>query len=65
MAVGIVTTVGCPHCKRAKAALSEKKISYEEAELSGARDVLGRVKEFTGSRTVPQVRVAIVARGFR
>lgn len=54
-AVGIVTTVGCPYCKKAKAALREKGVKYEEAELGTARDILAKVKETTGQGTVPQV----------
>lgn len=54
-AVGIVTTVGCPYCKKAKAALAEQGIKYQEAELGTARDVLAKVKETTGQGTVPQV----------
>jgi glutaredoxin len=53
--VGIVTTVGCPHCKRAKAALKKERVAYEEADLATARDVLAKVKETTGQTTVPQV----------
>jgi glutaredoxin len=53
--VGIVTTIGCPYCKKAKAALKEQGVQYAEAELGSARDVLAKVKETTGYATVPQV----------
>lgn len=53
--VGVVTTIGCPYCKKAKAALKEKGIPYQEANLGSARDVLAKVKETTGQTTVPQV----------
>lgn len=53
--VGVVTTVGCPYCKKAKAALKEKGVPYQEADLGSARDVLAKVKETTGQTTVPQV----------
>lgn len=54
--VGVVTTVGCPYCKKAKAALRDKGVEYAEADLGSARDVLAKVKETTGQGTVPQVR---------
>lgn len=53
--VGVVTTVGCPYCKKAKATLQEQGVQYAEAELGSARDVLAKVKETTGHTTVPQV----------
>jgi Glutaredoxin len=53
--VGIVTTVGCPYCKKAKAALKDAGVEYDEAELGSARDVLAKVKETTSQSTVPQV----------
>lgn len=59
--VGVVTTSGCPHCKRAKAALKEKGVEYAEADLGKARDILAKVKETTGQSTVPQVRLASVS----
>lgn len=55
--VGVVSTVGCPHCKKAKAALKEKGVLYQEADLASAREVLAKVKETTGQTTVPQVRL--------
>eukprot|EP00892_Ulva_mutabilis_P005886 jgi/Ulvmu1/366/UM001_0373.1 len=53
--VGVVTTVGCPYCKKAKAALKEQGVQYQEAELGTARDILAQVKETTGQGTVPQI----------
>ena len=53
--VGVVTTIGCPYCKRAKAALKDRNVEYTEADLGTARDVLAKVKETTGQGTVPQV----------
>lgn len=55
--VGVVSTIGCPHCKKAKAALKEKGVPYQEANLASAREVLAKVKETTGQTTVPQVRI--------
>jgi glutaredoxin len=54
-AVGVVTTIGCPYCKKAKAALKERGVEFAEADLGSARDVLAKVKETTGQTTVPQV----------
>jgi glutaredoxin len=53
--VGVITVLGCPYCKQAKAALSLKSIRYTEAELTNARDILDEVKATTGQSTVPQV----------
>ena len=53
--VGVVTTIGCPYCKKAKQALKDQGVQYDEAELGSARDVLKQVKETTGQGTVPQV----------
>jgi glutaredoxin 3 len=53
--VGVVTVLGCPYCKQAKAALTSKGIEYTEAELTNARDILAAVADITGQSTVPQV----------
>jgi glutaredoxin len=53
--VAVVTTAGCPHCKRAKLALSEAGLAYREVNLAGALDVLAELKSQTGKTTVPQV----------
>mmetsp|Transcript_28430 Transcript_28430/g.80226 ORF Transcript_28430/g.80226 Transcript_28430/m.80226 type:complete len:603 (+) Transcript_28430:121-1929(+) len=55
--VAVITTAGCPHCKRAKAALKEAGIQYREVDLEGALDVLAKVKSISGKSTVPQVFV--------
>ncbi len=52
--VTLFTKVGCPHCARAKALLTEKGIAYEEIVLS--RDVtLSSLRAVTRADTVPQV----------
>ena len=53
--VAVITTLGCPYCRRAKAALGEANIAYEEIELSGDLDLLATVKRTSGQSTVPQV----------
>eukprot|EP01026_Neomeris_dumetosa_P058715 TRINITY_DN5473_c1_g1_i6.p1 TRINITY_DN5473_c1_g1~~TRINITY_DN5473_c1_g1_i6.p1 ORF type:complete len:435 (-),score=62.29 TRINITY_DN5473_c1_g1_i6:153-1457(-) len=53
--VVVVTTKGCPYCKKAKALLKEEGVEYSELELSTDKGLLQRVKDFTGQRTVPQI----------
>jgi len=55
--LAVVTTAGCPHCKRAKQALTEAGVEYREHNLAGALDVLAELKRATGKTTVPQVFV--------
>lgn len=52
--VSLFTKVGCPFCARAKAALKERGIDYEEIVLG--KDVTNRsLRAVTGAQTVPQV----------
>ncbi len=53
--VVIVTTVGCQFCKRAKDTLQQAGVMYEEIEASNQLQLLNKIKETTGRRTVPQV----------
>lgn len=55
--VGVVSTNGCPHCKRAKGSLASLGVDFTEAQLGEALDLLAKVKETTGQATVPQVRL--------
>jgi glutaredoxin-like protein len=48
--------VGCPYCARAKAALKEKGLEYEEIVLSDTITVKS-LKAVTGATTVPQVYI--------
>ena len=50
----IVTTVGCQFCKRAKEALRQEKIEYEEIEAGNQLELLSQIKAISGKRTVPQ-----------
>lgn len=59
--VAVVTTAGCPHCKRAKKALGDSGIAFREVNLEGSLEVLGKIKKLTGRTTVPQVRWFISA----
>eukprot|EP01023_Acetabularia_acetabulum_P014133 TRINITY_DN16945_c0_g1_i8.p2 TRINITY_DN16945_c0_g1~~TRINITY_DN16945_c0_g1_i8.p2 ORF type:complete len:317 (-),score=50.50 TRINITY_DN16945_c0_g1_i8:57-1007(-) len=51
----VVTTKGCPYCKKAKALLKEEGYDYSELELTTDKELLQKVKDFTGQRTVPQI----------
>ena len=52
--VSLFTKVGCPYCARAKAALKERGIDYEEIVL-GKDVTLRSLRAVTGATTVPQV----------
>lgn len=56
-AVAVVTTVGCPYCKKVKEALTRSGIEYFEIDMTDRGQVLGKCKELTGWGTVPQVFV--------
>ena len=56
--IAIVTTVGCPYCKKAKDALGKHNLHFEEIELSRDLELLRRIKETTKLATVPQVLLA-------
>ena len=51
----IITTVGCQFCKRAKDTLKQAGLDYREIEASNQPQLLNKIKETTGRRTVPQV----------
>ncbi|KAI7842058.1 hypothetical protein COHA_004256 [Chlorella ohadii] len=55
--VALITTLGCTHCKQAKAALQEAGLRFEVHELTDQIEVLARVTSVTGHATVPQVFV--------
>jgi glutaredoxin len=55
--VALVTTVGCPFCRRAKAALAAAGVPYEELSLAERPEALAAVKAASGQATVPQVFV--------
>jgi glutaredoxin-like protein len=54
--IALFTKVGCPYCARAKAALKEKGLEYEEIVLSDTITVKS-LKAVTGATTVPQVYI--------
>lgn len=51
----IVTTIGCQFCKRAKDRLHQTGLQYQEIEASSQLQLLSKIKDITGRRTVPQV----------
>eukprot|EP00775_Hariotina_reticulata_P010520 gene10520-10680_t len=51
----VFTTTGCPYCKKAKEALKEQRIPYQDVDVSGNAEVRAVLREATGQRTVPQV----------
>lgn len=53
--VVVVTTLGCQYCKRAKDALQQAGIPFEEVEAGSQLDLLQTIKKSTGKSTVPQV----------
>lgn len=53
--IAIITTVGCQFCKRAKDTLKQAGLGYREIEASNQPELLNKIKETTGRRTVPQV----------
>ena len=54
--VAVFTTVGCPHCKRAKGILQEENVAYEEVDVSTDTKLRQELQNVTGQGTVPQAR---------
>jgi glutaredoxin len=56
--VAVVTTSGCPHCRRAKTALDAANVSFVEIDASAPDGaILDASRAASGMRTVPQVFV--------
>jgi len=53
--VSVFTKPGCPHCVRAKAALSAKNMSYEEIELGSQGLSYSSLMAISGQGTTPQI----------
>jgi len=53
--IDIYTKTYCPFCKRAKALLDAKGVSYRELEVSTDQALQQQMRERSGRRTVPQV----------
>ena len=56
--INIYTTPYCPFCKRAKELLENKKVKFNEIDLSQMPDKFDEmVKKSNGAKTVPQIFV--------
>ena len=56
MPITIYTTELCPHCRRAKALLDEKRAAYTEVDVTYDAAQRARMMERSaGRRTVPQI----------
>lgn len=54
--VSIYTASLCPYCHMAKELLRTKGVSYDEIDVTGARDVRAEMQARAGGRsTVPQI----------
>jgi glutaredoxin 3 len=53
--VRMYSTKICPYCVRAKVLLKERKIPFEEIDVTGNADARRWLVEQTGRRTVPQI----------
>lgn len=53
--VTIYTTPYCPFCVRAKRLLTQKKVPYQEVDVSGDDQAREKLTERTGQQTVPQI----------
>jgi len=55
--VSLFTKPGCPHCARAKKALTENRYNYEEITLGDKGITYSTLAAVTGAGTVPQVYI--------
>ena len=55
--IRVYTTNFCGYCVRAKRLLEKRGLSYEEINLAGDADQLGKLRVRTGLRTLPQIFV--------
>ena len=53
--VRIYTTRYCPYCHAATALLTEKRVPFEEIDVTGDEAARADLAQRTGRRTVPQV----------
>eukprot|EP00239_Pterosperma_sp_CCMP1384_P006391 CAMPEP_0197856262 /NCGR_PEP_ID=MMETSP1438-20131217/28240_1 /TAXON_ID=1461541 /ORGANISM="Pterosperma sp., Strain CCMP1384" /LENGTH=548 /DNA_ID=CAMNT_0043471667 /DNA_START=559 /DNA_END=2205 /DNA_ORIENTATION=+ len=51
----LFTTSACPYCLKAKEALQNKSIDYEEIDVTQDLSLLEKLRESTGMSTVPQI----------
>jgi len=55
--VSLFTKPGCPHCARAKKALTENRYDYEEIVLGDKGITYSSLAAVTGAGTVPQIYI--------
>jgi glutaredoxin 3 len=55
--VRVYSTLVCPYCVRAKQLLKERKIAFEEIDVTSDPEARQWLVEKTGRRTVPQIFV--------
>ncbi len=53
--VRIYTTKMCPYCWRAKSLLADKKVAFEEIDVSRNPEMRRWLQDRTGRSTVPQI----------
>lgn len=53
--VRMYSTMVCPYCVRAKMLLKDRKIPYEEIDVTGDHEKRMWLVKTTGRRTVPQI----------
>ncbi|XP_069053510.1 uncharacterized protein [Lepisosteus oculatus] len=53
--VTVYTTLGCPHCQRAKSRLRGLGLPFCEVDLSRHAALAQRIRKLTGGRTAPQI----------
>jgi glutaredoxin 3 len=55
MDIQIYTTQTCAYCHAAKRLLKQKKLSYQEHDMSLNSNLRKSIMDTTGQRTVPQI----------
>jgi glutaredoxin len=55
--VALITTTACPYCRKAKSALKERQIPFDEYDASYNNELRAATAAFTGQKTVPQIFV--------
>lgn len=54
-AVVVFSIPACPYCKKAKEALAQAGVAFVDVDVSKDEQLRAKVREVSGSRTVPQV----------
>ncbi len=55
--ITVYSTDGCPFCAKAKSLLAEKGIRFEEIDAPGGSKAWEKMREMTGSTSVPQILI--------